>query len=109
MGEPKLVFHEVGYLIDGMVCASDGTLWNTQYKAGRVAVYSPDGKLLDTHAIPGRHTTCPSFGGPNLKTLFVTTARQDVSAEECAANPAHGQTFALDTDTVGQAEYKVIL
>ena len=109
MGEPTLLFHEQGYLIDGMVCASDGTLWNTQYKAGRVAVYSPQGQLLETHPIPGRHTTCPGFGGADLTTLFVTTARQDVPPEECAANPAHGQTFALDTNTVGQAEHKVIL
>ena len=109
MGEPTLLFHEQGYLIDGMVCASDGTLWNTQYKAGRVAVYSPQGQLLETHPIPGRHTTCPGFGGADLTILFVTTARQDVPPEECAANPAHGQTFALDTNTVGQAEHKVIL
>ena len=109
VGEPTLLFHEHGYLIDGMVCAADGTLWNTQYKAGRVAVYAPDGTLTETHAIPGKHTTCPGFGGPDLKTLFVTTARQDLSAEDCAANPAHGQTFALVTDTVGQAEHCVIL
>ena len=109
VGDPVLLVHEQGYLIDGMVCAANGTLWNTQYKAGRVAVYSPQGTLLETHAIPGKHTTCPGFGGPDLKTLFVSTARQDLSAQECAANPAHGQTFALETQTTGQKEYRVLL
>lgn len=109
IGEPKLVFHAKGYLIDGMVCAADGTLWNTQYKAGRVAVYAPDGRFLQAHAIPGRHTTCPAFGGPELKILYVTTARQDISGAECNATPAHGQTFALETQTHGQAEHRVIL
>ena len=110
-GEPVLIIDASaeGRLIDGMVCAADGTLWNAQYKAGKVAVYSPEGTLLAEHPIPGRHTTCPAFGGQDLTTLFCTTARQDVPAEEIAANPAHGQTFALHTETTGQAEHRVIL
>lgn len=109
INEPELVFHAEGYLIDGMVCAQDGTLWNTQYKAGRVAVYSPTGAFLESHAIPGKHTTCPAFGGDELTTLYVTTARQDVPQEDIATNPAHGQTFALATETKGQAEHRVLL
>lgn len=108
-GDPELVFHEKGALIDGMVCASDGTLWNAQYKAGRVVVYGADGEKRATHPVPGKHTTCPCFGGPDLTTLYVTTAKQDLSEAECTANPAHGQTFAIKTDTVGQAEHRVIL
>ncbi|MEL7114759.1 MAG: SMP-30/gluconolactonase/LRE family protein [Pseudomonadota bacterium] len=109
VGDPELVIDEPGALIDGMVCASDGTLWNTHYKAGRVVVYTPDGTHLATHPIPGKHTTCPAFGGRDLTTLYVTTARQDLSEAECAANPAHGQTFEIQTDTTGQAEHRVIL
>ena len=110
-GEPTLIIDRSSEnrLIDGMVCAADGTLWNAQYKAGKVVVYSPDGALLAEHPIPGRHTTCPAFGGADLTTLFCTTARQDVSDDEIATNPAHGQTFALQTDTKGQAEHRVIL
>ena len=98
-----------GDFVFGQQRAADGTLWNAQYKAGKVAVYSPGGALLTEHKIPGRHTTCPAFGGADLTTLFCTTARQDVSDDEIATNPAHGQTFALQTDTKGQAEHRVIL
>ncbi len=109
LGEPELTVHEDGYFMDGMVCAEDGTLWNAQYRAGRVAVYSSDGKFIEAHPIPAKYTTCPAFGGKDLTSLYVTTARQDVSADEFAANPAHGQTFVLETETKGQAEHRVIL
>ena len=108
-GEPSLVLHEEGYLIDGMVCAADGTLWNAQYKAGRVVHYTPDGVELAVYNLPASQTTCPAFGGPDLTTLFVTTAQQDIDADELAANALHGQTFAIETGTRGQTEHRVIL
>jgi sugar lactone lactonase YvrE len=108
-GEPELLIHEEGYKIDGMVCAADGTLWNTQYGAGRVVVYAPNGTRRALHNLPASQTTCPAFGGPDLTTLYVTSARQDLSDEVTGAQPAHGQTFALKTNTTGQAEHRVIL
>ena len=108
-GEPELVLHEKGYKIDGMVCAADGTLWNAHYGAGRVAHYAPDGTTLAIHEIPASQTTCPAFGGPDLTTLYITTARQDVPPEGVAENPLHGQTFAIETETTGQKEHRVIL
>lgn len=106
---PQLLVHETGALIDGMVCAADGTLWNTQYKGGRVVVYRPDGTVQATYPLPASQTTCPAFGGPDLTQLFVTTAQQDIDAEGRAANPLHGQTFVMQTETRGQAEHQVIL
>ncbi|MDJ0827305.1 MAG: SMP-30/gluconolactonase/LRE family protein [Rhodobacter sp.] len=108
-GEPELVVHDPGRLIDGMVCAADGTLWNAHYKGGTVRVYAPDGRILADHPIPASQTTCPAFGGRDLTTLFITTARQDTTPEDIAQNPLHGQTFAIETDTTGQPEHRVLL
>ncbi len=45
-------------------------------------------------AFPAQHTSCPAFGGPDLKTLFCTSARQDLTDDILAAHPENGQTFA---------------
>ncbi len=108
-GEPELVIHDEGRNIDGMVCAADGTLWNAHYRGGNVRVYSSDGAVLADHPIPASQTTCPAFGGPDLSTLYVTTARQDITPKGVAEYPLHGQTFAIETETTGQKEHRVIL
>ncbi|MDJ0626752.1 MAG: SMP-30/gluconolactonase/LRE family protein [Rhodobacter sp.] len=108
-GEPELLIQDEGRNIDGMVCAADGTLWNAHYRSGAVRVYAPDGAVIADHAIPASQTTCPAFGGPDLTTLYVTTARQDIPPNEVEADPRHGRTFAIETQTTGQREHRVIL
>lgn len=90
---------------DGAIVDAEGCLWNAQWGAGRVARYAPNGELLETVAVPAQQASCPGFGGPDLKTLFVTTAAIDAAPEDTAA----GQTFACKTAFKGQREYKVIL
>jgi len=98
-----------GLTPDGSVTAVDGTLWNAQWGAGRVAAYDPDGTFLRAVAIPGKHSSCPAFGGPDLRTLFCTTAQQGISAATLAAHPENGMTFAADLDVTGWPEPQVIL
>jgi sugar lactone lactonase YvrE len=94
---------------DGAVVDAGGTLWNAQWGAGRVAAYGPDGRFLRALPLPARHSTCPAFGGPELGTLFCTSAREGIGAEEIAAEPRHGMTFALGPAGPGQPEHRVIL
>jgi len=94
---------------DGSVTDAAGNLWNAQWGASRVAQYSPDGVFLQTIGFPAQHTSCPAFGGPDLTTLFCTSARQGIDSETLAAEPLNGQTFALQTNIKGQPEPRVIL
>ena len=94
---------------DGSVTDAAGNLWNAQWGASQVTQYSPTGALLQTIAFPARHTSCPAFGGPDLTTLYCTTAQQDIAADILAAEPGNGQTFAAQTDTKGSPEPQVIL
>ena len=48
--------------------------------------------------------TCPAFGGPDLKTLFITTAAKNLSAEQLAEEKIAGGLFAIDVDVAGQPE-----
>lgn len=94
---------------DGAIVAADGSFLNAQWGAGRVAKYSPAGTLLESFPLPTSHTTCPALGGPDMSTLFVTTAREHMDAAQLAAEPLAGQTFAIQTNLRGVAEHQVIL
>lgn len=94
---------------DGAVMDADGVFWNAQWGASRVAAYDADGQFLRAVAVPARQSSCPAFGGPDLTTLFVTSARQGLSTEVLEAEPLNGQTFAAEGVARGQAEHQVIL
>ena len=93
---------------DGSVTDSKGNIWNAQWGASRVAGYRPDGSFIDAFAFPALHTSCPAFGGPNLSTLFCTTAQQHLPPETVAAHPENGQTFAVETSFTGWREPRVL-
>lgn len=94
-----------GFDADGSVCDSEGAVWNAQWGASRVVRYLPDGTLDRVIAVGGRHSSCPAFGGPDLKTIFVTTARVDL------ADPtdADGVVYAVPSPVAGLPEARVIL
>lgn len=94
---------------DGAVVDAAGTLWLAEWGVGRVAAYTPDGHLLRSIAVPAPCSTCPAFGGPDLTTLFCTSALQGLDARARAAHPLSGQTFAVPDVARGQHEHKVIL
>lgn len=88
---------------DGSVVDAAGNLWNAQWGASRVAVYAPNGDFLRAIRVPASQSTCPAFGGPDLQTLFVTSAAKRLN------EPQGGMTFCTDVDVKGQYEHQVIL
>ena len=86
---------------DGTVIAADGSLLNAQWGAGRVARYDTEGAFVEAFDLPASNTTCPAFGGPDLTTLFVTTA-DDGGVDA-------GKTFGIETSIAGQKEHQVQL
>jgi len=73
-------------LPDGMCTDSDGNIWVAFYGSGQVINYSPDGDVLNTVQAPTALTTCASFGGEDLQTLFITSVK-DYRSPEFAFNP----------------------
>ena len=86
-----------------------GCLWNARWGTGQVVRYSPDGRVIDSIALPVAQTTCPAFGGDDMTTMFVTSATAGLSEAEIADVPDSGRTFSTRADAPGQAEHKVIL
>ncbi|MEM7090798.1 MAG: SMP-30/gluconolactonase/LRE family protein [Pseudomonadota bacterium] len=94
---------------DGAVVDANSNIWIAQWGAGRVAAYGSDARFLHAVAIDGVHASCPAFGGNELTTLFCTTARQGLSADEIAHRPTNGMTFAAAHAGQGHPEYRVLL
>lgn len=94
---------------DGAVVDADGNFWNAQWGASRVACYAPDGTFQRAVSFPASQTSCPAFGGPDMSTLFCTSARAGLPADELERAPQNGMTFYAETDTRGQEEHQVIL
>ncbi|GHT46245.1 gluconolaconase [Planctomycetales bacterium] len=66
---------------DGMTVDVSGNLWIAHWDGGRVSQWTADGELLQHIPIPARNVTSLTFGGANLDTLFITTARGEDSPE----------------------------
>jgi len=110
-GAPRVLIdlRPEGLVPDGAVVDAEGNLWIAQWNSGRVAAYSPEGKFLRAAPVGARRCTCPAFGGPELDTLFVTSAREGMDAAMLAADPLAGQCFQADPGVRGRAEPRVRL
>ncbi len=86
---------------DGMTVDADGFVWSNVVGLGRIHRYDPQGKLERIVQLPVPRATDCTFGGPDLKTLYVTSARETMSPEQLAAAPLSGSLFAIDCDVRG--------
>ena len=89
---------------DGMTVDSEGYLWNAQWDGWVITRYSPDGTVDRKIDMPVRRPTSLCFGGPDFKTLYVTSASTRLTPEELAENPDAGALFKIDLDIAGIAE-----
>jgi sugar lactone lactonase YvrE len=85
---------------DGAAVDQDGCYWCAMYEGGRLVRLSPRGELLAELPTPVLCPTMPCFGGPDGRTLFITSAGNR-SAEEMAARPLSGRVLALRVDVPG--------
>ena len=86
---------------DGAAVDAEGCYWSAQYEGQRLLRLSPAGEVLAEVPVPAMCPTMPCFGGPDLRTLLVTTARHGRSAAELAQYPDAGCVFALRVDVPG--------
>ena len=86
---------------DGAAVDSEGNFWVALYRGGRVVQFSPKGQLLDEFALPASCPTMCAFGGDDLRTLYVTTARW---SDDPRVHPQAGSIFAFRTGIPGRAE-----
>ncbi|WP_342775032.1 SMP-30/gluconolactonase/LRE family protein [Litoreibacter halocynthiae] len=94
---------------DGAITTADGDVLIALWGAARVARYNKFGDFQGSYDMPTDHITCPALGGPDMATLFATSAQQGLSATKRQAQPDAGKTFSVDTDLRGLPAPRIIL
>ncbi|CAH1687811.1 Sugar lactone lactonase YvrE [Hyphomicrobiales bacterium] len=89
---------------DGATVDAEGFVWNARFGAGSLARFAPDGRLDKLVSLPVSNPTSCSFGGPGLRTLFITTATQGLSPEQHEAEPLAGAVLAFEPAVAGLPE-----
>ncbi|MDR6395426.1 SMP-30/gluconolactonase/LRE family protein [Herbaspirillum seropedicae] len=89
---------------DGAAVDAEGYYWSAFYEGGRIVRFAPDGSVDASYALPVQCPTMCAFGGPDLRTLFITSARAGRPAEELARQPLAGALFAMRTSVPGCIE-----
>ncbi len=82
---------------DGSAMDEEGCLWTAGWGAGKVVRYSPDGRIDREIELPVTQPSSCAFGGPDLKTLYVTSARWELAAP----GPLDGALLAVPVDVAG--------
>ncbi len=91
---------DLGYP-DGAAVDSEGFLWSARWEGQCVARLAPDGTVDRIVPIPAPRVTSCAFGGKDLKTFYVTTARYEATAEEEKLYPQLGGIFAFEAPVPG--------
>lgn len=93
---------------DGAAVDADGNYWIAMFEGGRLLKLSPTGELLREVQLPLRCPTAVTFGGADLRTLYVTSASHGRSAAEMAQYPLTGKVLCMRVDVAGrvQTEYR---
>ena len=80
---------------DGLTVDAEDHVWSAHWDGARVTRYRPDGSVERVVPLPVPRTTSCCFGGPDLATLFVTSARIGLDDAALGAAPLSGGVFAI--------------
>lgn len=105
LGAVRSVVHlqQTAGVPDGLCVDDDGCVWLALWGGSEVHRYAPDGRLDTVVRVPATQVTSCSFGGSDMSTLFITTARGGLTAADLQSEPAAGGIFVVETGTTGPA------
>lgn len=90
---------------DGSIVDAEGCLWIGLWGGWALQRYAPSAEPLERIELPCANVTKAAFGGDDLRTLYITTARKGLSAQDLASQPLAGGVFAATVAVPGQPQY----
>lgn len=84
---------------DGAAMDEEGCLWEARWGGGRVIRYTPGGRVDREIELPVAQPSSCAFGGPDRKTLFITSARQEL--DNLPPDSLDGSVFVVRLDVAG--------
>lgn len=98
---PFAVIERDAGIPDGLAVDDEGCIWLAHWGRGAIRRYSPDGELDRVLAVPADNVTACCLGGDDGRSLYVTTASVELSAEQRARQPLAGSVFVTKVDVSG--------
>lgn len=92
---PLAVVEDTAGYPDGLTVDADGRVWVVLWDGGAIRCYEPDGALAQHLALPVSRPTSCTFGGPDLATLYITTASGSLTDSARAAEPLAGAVLQI--------------
>ena len=89
---------------DGLTVDAEGGVWSAGFGRGRLNRYAPDGSLDRVIELPVQQVTSVMFGGPDLSTLYVTTAGAAVRKPGERTEHMAGMLLAVEPGVRGLPE-----
>ena len=89
---------------DGSTVDAEGFVWNAEWDGGRLCRYDPEGRLDRIVNMPFSRPTACAFGGPDMTTLFVTSATFGLSDADRRRQPSAGRLLILGLEVRGLIE-----
>lgn len=89
---------------DGAAVDSENAYWCAMYEGGRLLRLAENGEVLNEISLPVRCPTMVAFGGADLQTLYITTARHNRTEAELIQLPLSGCVLSLRVDVPGRIE-----
>jgi sugar lactone lactonase YvrE len=86
---------------DGLCVDAEGAIWVAVWGGYQVRRYSPSGELLAKVALSTAQPSSCAIGGANATTLYITTAREDMSEELLERESDAGRIFCVDVGVAG--------
>lgn len=80
---------------DGSAVDAAGCLWNAEWGGKGITCYTPDGQVRQRVALPVTQATCLTFAGPQLDTLYVTSAHIGLSGPQRTNEASAGAVLQL--------------
>ena len=102
--ENRQVFYELDdetAVPDGLSVDEDGFVWSALWEGWQVLRLDPDGAVDSAIDLPVPKPTSCAFGGEDMRTLFVTSARTGLSNSILEQAPLSGSAFSIATSTRG--------
>jgi sugar lactone lactonase YvrE len=92
---------------DGLTVDEEDCVWVAVWGGGCVLRFAPDGSLLGRIDVPVARVSSCAFGGDDLAELFITTAREDATPDEIAAEPAAGGIYRARPGVRGRPAHRL--
>lgn len=88
---------------DGLTIDREGFIWSARWDGGKVVRYNPEGEPVLEVLLPVSRVTSVTFGGKDMKDLFITTASNGLAPGLLAEQPLAGDVFVYRSEVSGLA------